>query len=112
MQSMTDPVSLSQQPAYYILRPSISSRSLPCSRAKTIPGEECHHWPRLDGHRGRNLYIHPRPSRQSLAHASIRACSLANPDTSLDTYTMRQVGQDDFEDVKVPDTPRAPSGSK
>ncbi|CAG9938191.1 hypothetical protein V2G26_014346 [Clonostachys chloroleuca] len=27
-------------------------------------------------------------------------------------YTLRQVGQDDFEDVKVPDVPRAPSSSK
>ncbi|KAG9257910.1 uncharacterized protein F5Z01DRAFT_670571 [Emericellopsis atlantica] len=27
-------------------------------------------------------------------------------------YTLKQVGQDDFEDVKVPDTPRAPAAPK
>jgi cytochrome c oxidase assembly factor 3 len=36
----------------------------------------------------------------------------ANSNILTDTYTMRQVGQDDFEDVKVPDAPRAPSASK
>jgi len=27
-------------------------------------------------------------------------------------YTLSKVGQDDFEDVKVPDTPRAPAAPK
>jgi hypothetical protein len=29
-----------------------------------------------------------------------------------DGYTLSKVGQDDFEDVKVPDTPRAPAAPK
>lgn len=35
----------------------------------------------------------------------------ANKDTSIltDTYTLMAVGQDDFEDVKVPDVPVQPA---
>lgn len=35
---------------------------------------------------------------------------IADPD--IDTYTLRAVGQDDFDDVKVPDQPRKPSEAK
>jgi hypothetical protein len=41
--------------------------------------------------------LEPQPSR--------RPRYLANPTLPAVTYTMRAIGQDEFEDVKVPDVP-------
>jgi cytochrome c oxidase assembly factor 3 len=53
-----------------------------------------------------------RARRPYLVKNAVTGLALTGIVAGIYTYTMRQVGQDDFEDVKVPDAPRAPSASK
>jgi len=43
---------------------------------------------------------------------TVRAVSASELTSHADYYTLNAVGQDDFEDVKVPEAPRKPTAAK
>ncbi|KAL2213724.1 hypothetical protein CC79DRAFT_1362523 [Sarocladium strictum] len=53
-----------------------------------------------------------RARRPYLVPNAITGVCLLAISLGIYTYTLRAVGQDDFDDVKVPDQPRKPSGAK
>jgi cytochrome c oxidase assembly factor 3 len=50
-----------------------------------------------------------RARKQYLARNAVTGLGLVAVVAAIYTYTLRQVGQDNFEDVKIPDTPRTPA---
>ncbi|KAL6869873.1 hypothetical protein ACO1O0_001205 [Amphichorda felina] len=53
-----------------------------------------------------------RARRPYLVKNAVTGLGLTAVVAGIYAYTLSKVGQDDFEDVKVPDTPRAPAASK
>lgn len=102
--SRTQANDFKQKPSRNLLRSPVSPGPLPPPCPKAILSKECRHWYWINDDRCRNLYVWERYAKWSglLPYSNI----------TVDAYTLRQVGQDDFEDVKVPDVPRAPSSSK
>lgn len=94
------------QSALNVLRPPATPGSGPHPRQAAISRQECRHgtWP-ADYCR-RDLYV------WSGGGPTVRAVSASELTSHADYYTLNAVGQDDFEDVKVPEAPRKLTAAK
>lgn len=90
------------QIALFILRPQVAPGSGAHPGKEAVPILECCYRPESICHHRSYLYA------PSIITKTPRILTV----TLLDWYTLRAVGQDDFEDVKVPEAPRKVAGPK